>query len=270
LVLGPSQNSAGTKPKSASHLTLTVARQVFVVLAAWSSCTERAPTIAAARPTSVPRAASRPAAPRPSARVSPCLPPSPSPSLAHFLCALARSVPRGCSPGPPWPSAKPAATRVLAAPGPHGSGHMQHHLRLAPLDVALALVGVRSHRSQLAASPPSVALAPRVAGPPPAAPCPIAASHACAQGRRCPARLAGRPAAAVDCRRRSRSPRPSCCRGQPASGHLKPSWRHQRVRASPRMLLHHLVAAGELSNGRNREPSASPALIRDQGLRAGI
>jgi hypothetical protein len=29
------------------------------------------------------------------------------------------------------------------------------------------------------------------------------------------------------------------------------------------MLPRHLVAADELSNGRNREPSASPALFRD-------
>jgi hypothetical protein len=98
--------------------------------------------LAAARPTSVPRAASRPAAPRPSARVSSCLPPSPSPSLAHFLCALARSVAARLlamamaaianSQPPPCPSAAPC-------PAAHSN---RRSLHLSHLTRSLLAVGV--------------------------------------------------------------------------------------------------------------------------------
>jgi hypothetical protein len=118
--------------------------------------------IAAARPTSVPRAASRPAAPRPSARVSPCLPPSPSPSLAHFLCALARSVAARLlamamaaianSQPPPCPSAAPC-------PAAHSN---RRSLHLSHLTRSLLAVGVAcSDRLPPSPRPPAFVARPR-------------------------------------------------------------------------------------------------------------
>jgi hypothetical protein len=117
--------------------------------------------LAAARPTSVPRAASRPAAPRPSARVSSCLPPSPSPSLAHFLCALARSVAARLlamamaaianSQPPPCPSAAPC----LAAHSNRRSLHLSHLTRsLLAVGVACSDRRRRCSRRPRVAKPP--------------------------------------------------------------------------------------------------------------------
>jgi len=83
--------------------------------------------IAAARPTSVPRVASRPAAPRPSARVSPCLPPSLLSSLALFLRAHAHQSSPTMSAAVELPCHHCSLAYSPPVPAPRVATHPSHH-----------------------------------------------------------------------------------------------------------------------------------------------